>query len=930
MLKEFLGGAGAVLPLAKVVVGVTIPTTAHQKRPGSEPVTWLKHQSYGWLLYVTIRGIHVTIQQYVAIAVTVLGCLFSLIFHLGTKEVEHCELIAESQSSGSLNREQTESSNNDHNEHLNLKQTHMRWSDWFNVFDFYLIAILYMTTRIFGNVAQAYLPLYVLETQHFEKTYIAIIPMVVYLSSFVTSSILSFQAVSRYIPRKVILLFGVFLGVGSCVWMWFHELHTMVYAVSVLLGMASTILLVVSLALIADLISENTLTMHINHQGCSDDFADEKNGDGCCLDRSSSDEGFSVEESLSNYTFTDITKQFIEAAKKDRLLKTFCLSILKLVSLCHDIAIRASVFEEEDFQQSLDNFELASELSINRLIGMLKEADEDCQKSIRSSRCKVDEDSQKKMKDFEQIMYRFRYIRNFLLALINMTAKEEKDINSLPGSLPKKQNFEEACKCLQLCDELLEKIKVVNFDQKCLRSLKNEHFIFQHINAFDLGVNQHLMPPTLPRFVNFLLPSKAFEYFSHLVGRLMRISSNMEKLTSYATALNFFRAFSRSENCILSRSVLQISFLPSNYVIFNKTPLVDLIKHSICHFVNPSSLNPSFSGLELEGCKAILDEFFCNCSKIFAELLRISGHNRSRQRDCYTRLMEEFGTFQDEADRLDSLLHNVLIKQYESINACSTCPTVPVSYQHVSRFASFIIYHVLKCMLEYLLLGFELELYSTHEYAFIFWYLNEILFKWIINVLSKVDCILYAQDQAQSTSARQKTDKKKHKSKKKASTKTWHQLEILQTQSYQKMCDGYFKAMLGFYATDRIMVPIFSDSQHYDTIRCEHRLAPFFNLSNPPLISYQQFLDISNFKQIARCAPTSKLFAESAQTFDEARLCLETVPLADEVETATLIKVCKMNCVVLKLLATGTQDSHAEWPKFDFNLHSIFPVIKLK
>uniref|UniRef100_A0A915KCV9 Uncharacterized protein n=1 Tax=Romanomermis culicivorax TaxID=13658 RepID=A0A915KCV9_ROMCU len=47
VLKGFLGGAVAVPPLANVGVGVTIPTKAQQKWPGSGPVDWLKHQSYG-------------------------------------------------------------------------------------------------------------------------------------------------------------------------------------------------------------------------------------------------------------------------------------------------------------------------------------------------------------------------------------------------------------------------------------------------------------------------------------------------------------------------------------------------------------------------------------------------------------------------------------------------------------------------------------------------------------------------------------------------------------------------------------------------------------------------------------------------------------------------------------------------------------------
>uniref|UniRef100_A0A915JPM3 Uncharacterized protein n=1 Tax=Romanomermis culicivorax TaxID=13658 RepID=A0A915JPM3_ROMCU len=47
MLKGFLGGAVAVPRMANVGLGITIPTRAQQKWPGSGPMDWLQHQSYG-------------------------------------------------------------------------------------------------------------------------------------------------------------------------------------------------------------------------------------------------------------------------------------------------------------------------------------------------------------------------------------------------------------------------------------------------------------------------------------------------------------------------------------------------------------------------------------------------------------------------------------------------------------------------------------------------------------------------------------------------------------------------------------------------------------------------------------------------------------------------------------------------------------------
>jgi len=42
--------------------------------------------------------------------------------------------------------------------------------------------------------------------------------------------------------------------------------------------------------------------------------------------------------------------------------------------------------------------------------------------------------------------------------------------------------------------------------------------------------------------------------------------------------------------------------------------------------------------------------------------------------------------------------------------------------QHLACLGTWILYHNLRIMIQYLLSGFELELYSMHEYYYIYWY----------------------------------------------------------------------------------------------------------------------------------------------------------------------------------------------------------------
>lgn len=95
-------------------------------------------------------------------------------------------------------------------------------------------------------------------------------------------------------------------------------------------------------------------------------------------------------------------------------------------------------------------------------------------------------------------------------------------------------------------------------------------------------------------------------------------------------------------------------------------------------------------------------------------------------------------------------------------------------------------------MIRYVLTGFELELYSVHEFAYIYWYLYEFLYGWLLSSLSRAEaCIAEAEATANCEKAGKKAAKnraKGNKSKSKAYTK-----EILLIQAEQHLAGGYFK-----------------------------------------------------------------------------------------------------------------------------------------
>ena len=65
----------------------------------------------------------------------------------------------------------------------------------------YLVGAVYMATRLFANLSQVYVPLYLHEALNMTAESLAIIPLVMFLSSFVTSVVV--KLLNKKCGRKV-------------------------------------------------------------------------------------------------------------------------------------------------------------------------------------------------------------------------------------------------------------------------------------------------------------------------------------------------------------------------------------------------------------------------------------------------------------------------------------------------------------------------------------------------------------------------------------------------------------------------------------------------------------------------------------------------------------------------------------------------------
>ncbi|XP_060899746.1 major facilitator superfamily domain-containing protein 12-like [Labrus mixtus] len=194
-----------------------------------------------------------------ALIVLGIGAVFSLFFHLGTKERRP---VVEGGREDECERKRTEEEE-EKGERTPLllrpknKSLLLQWNCWLKQPAFYQVALLYMSTRLIVNLSQTYISMYLINTLGLPKKFIATIPLVMFLSGFMSSFIM--KPLSKLIGKCLTYFVGLLLILAFSSWVLLDDkMGQRVYGAAVLLGMGSATILVISLAMTAELISNQT------------------------------------------------------------------------------------------------------------------------------------------------------------------------------------------------------------------------------------------------------------------------------------------------------------------------------------------------------------------------------------------------------------------------------------------------------------------------------------------------------------------------------------------------------------------------------------------------------------------------------------------------------------------------------------------------
>nr|XP_053639732.1 major facilitator superfamily domain-containing protein 12-like [Cherax quadricarinatus] len=145
--------------------------------------------------------------RYIVMAVLAIGIIFVSVFHALVKEdnvpqysriLPDTEVTCEDESNHTNHLSSSQQNSVSHCAPVHCRMTAI---DWLQNMQFYQIAMLYMGTRLFCNLSQAYVPIYIQDSLQLPQDSVAYIPQVMYVSGFLTSTIM--KALNKYIGRKV-------------------------------------------------------------------------------------------------------------------------------------------------------------------------------------------------------------------------------------------------------------------------------------------------------------------------------------------------------------------------------------------------------------------------------------------------------------------------------------------------------------------------------------------------------------------------------------------------------------------------------------------------------------------------------------------------------------------------------------------------------
>ncbi|KAJ4709062.1 N-alpha-acetyltransferase 35 NatC auxiliary subunit [Melia azedarach] len=576
-----------------------------------------------------------------------------------------------------------------------------------------------------------------------------------------------------------------------------------------------------------------------------------------------------------------------------RVIRATCKAVVSVVS-------DARTHEEEDV------FTMTYGLPLNgngdeKCLSMLNAVEETISRQLRA--CKAPSSKRRVLEDIEPLQHNLDLEEGFCKALLCRLRFRKHFFQALSCMRrPQGRGFELARKHIASC------VSELGFILKSAEFLRSgacgtcEDGIEDSTTAsgcspigFDASLNSRLSAPTPPRAIKILSWKKAVEYFVKLLHDLDAICSYPLD-PSLEGVLRFVVQFQKSKPDLVARAHLQL-LLVQDGKLYGRDPIFAVITKA-------AGLPELTKNHDIQK-----NEYIVQLVQLVINMLKILCTNAAWQRRKLGKILQDWRVIcvqleialRNEIGEVSSILddENMSVKMLRYILNWVEEQT----YWIASRF---------------LMLGFELDLYSPNEYCMVYWYLYVVLIKLAEKAHIRIT--------ATNGTVKRKGGKKKKDCLKEVAKESRIPPAILFLQCYVCLAEGL--TMLLAALRNELMV--LQSSSPFNTER--ERFIQHFELLQkacvPDHVSYPSFMESTTYAQFSTLAMYN-YFKEAQRIAKEIKSSFSNDP--DKLaELKRLEQIAEHNGVALNLICrVGALDPSLK-VTFEFSHHPFFATAVVK
>ncbi|KAI8922418.1 Mak10 subunit, NatC N-terminal acetyltransferase-domain-containing protein [Powellomyces hirtus] len=577
------------------------------------------------------------------------------------------------------------------------------------------------------------------------------------------------------------------------------------------------------------------------------------------------------------------------------LLQSCVVAMLKTVDLVRMEVTKAHVYEEEDFANDTMGLSLCEEVQENEAIAGLLLAEDTLTESIRSLEMGLSSLADPEMTklalrpglelDFlNALLARIQFMKFLYFAIMELGA----------------QDIAKAGKSIAQAKVRLETVhKTINLGSNVE-------------DVFDPYITRKLFAQMPPKPILVMPKEDALNDMKTMLSHMQdicdvcAIQGTVHDLESVFRFIGFFSGRAPGPN-VLTRSLLQTN-LVSREKLFGRYPLTKVICESI---LNLSGRTPRSLVDQCE--KDSMSTFCVQAAGPIQGLFKLFGRNRARQYRGLRKNLKEWEALQVEAEALDM-----------DLRSNGEPPKEPVV------FSSWVFHQKLNLMILHVMLGYEMDLYSSYEQVMVLMQIQH-LFGVQEKLLLRLSGISASQEKLllrlSGISASENSD---HLG-----------MSVREALAEVTAKKNLFRGLLKFGKVLRHDGHLASpDHEAYcGQVHFNHRFRVFQSLTSPVPLQYEDYLAAETLTDGPEVQALGALFLARAE-FDalleatnKANLMsnnIQRIRNLDYVkDLQALIRVCDANEISIKSLTTSKQGSVKPTVTIDRTQHAYIPVFAL-